>query len=117
MKADGDKIIFVADDSGKSWEIVNPGTLKDHVGHHVELSAHIYKDKGQIHVMKVTMAPTAIVALLVRMGRSKKFNRRRLVDSARGTETRNEKPCSTNPESLVAECWRCLLELKEWLGP
>ena len=55
VKADGDKITFVADDSGKSWVIVNPETLKDHVGHHVELSAHVYKDKGQIHVMKVTM--------------------------------------------------------------
>jgi hypothetical protein len=55
VKADGDKIIFVSDDSGKSWEVVNPETLKDHLGHHVELSAHVYKDKGQIHVMKVTM--------------------------------------------------------------
>lgn len=55
VKADGDKITFVADDSGKSWDVVNPETLKDHVGHHVELSAHMYADKGQIHVMKVTM--------------------------------------------------------------
>jgi hypothetical protein len=55
VKADGDKITFVADDGGKSWDVVNPETLKDHVGHHVELSAHVYKDKGQIHVMKVTM--------------------------------------------------------------
>jgi hypothetical protein len=29
--------------------------LKDHVGHHVELNAHVYEDKGQIHVMKVKM--------------------------------------------------------------
>ncbi len=55
VKADGDKIMFVADDGGKSWDVVNPDTLKDHVGHHVELSAHVYPDKGQIHVMKVTM--------------------------------------------------------------
>jgi hypothetical protein len=55
VKADGGKITFVADDGGKSWDVVNPETLKDHVGHHVELSAHVYKDKGQIHVMKVTM--------------------------------------------------------------
>jgi hypothetical protein len=55
VKADGDKITFVADDGGKSWDVVNPETLKDHVGHHVELSAHVYKDKGQVHVMKVTM--------------------------------------------------------------
>lgn len=55
VKAEGDKITFVADDGGKSWDVVNPETLKDHVGHHVELSAHVYPDKGQIHVMKVTM--------------------------------------------------------------
>jgi hypothetical protein len=55
VKADGDKISFVADADGKSWEVKNPETLKDHVGHHVELSAHVYADKGQIHVMKVKM--------------------------------------------------------------
>jgi hypothetical protein len=55
VKADGDKITFVADEGGKSWDVVNPEILKDHVGHHVELNAHVYKDKGQIHVMKVTM--------------------------------------------------------------
>jgi hypothetical protein len=55
VKADGDKITFVADTDGKSWDVVNPETLKEHAGHHVELSAHVYKDKGQIHVMKVTM--------------------------------------------------------------
>jgi len=55
VKADGDKITFVTDAEGKSWNVVNPETLKDHVGHHVEVSAHVYADKGQIHVMKVTM--------------------------------------------------------------
>jgi len=55
VKADGDKITFVADADQKSWDVVNPEALKDHVGHHVELSAHVYADKGQIHVMKVTM--------------------------------------------------------------
>jgi hypothetical protein len=55
VKADGDKITFVSDETGKSWDVVNPETLKEHVGHHVELSAHVYKDKGQIHVMTVTM--------------------------------------------------------------
>ena len=55
MKADGDKITFVTDEGGESWDVVNPEILKDHVGHHVELSAHVYKDKGQIHVTKVTM--------------------------------------------------------------
>jgi hypothetical protein len=55
VKADGDKIMFVADDSGKTWDVVNPETLKGHVGHHVEVNAHVYADKGQIHVMKVKM--------------------------------------------------------------
>ena len=55
VKADGDKVTFVADSDGKSWNVVNPETLKDHVGHHVQLSAHVYADKGEIHVMKVTM--------------------------------------------------------------
>jgi hypothetical protein len=55
VKADGDMITFVADSDGKSWNVVNPETVKDHVGHHVQLSAHVYADKGQIHVMKVTM--------------------------------------------------------------
>jgi hypothetical protein len=55
VKADGDKITFVADEGAKSWDVVNPETLKDHVGHHVELSAHVYPEKGQIHVMKVKM--------------------------------------------------------------
>lgn len=55
VKAEGDKVTFVTDSDGKSWNVVNPETLKDHVGHHVELSAHVYADKGDIHVMKVTM--------------------------------------------------------------
>jgi hypothetical protein len=29
--------------------------VKGHEGHHVSLSAHVYADKDQIHVMKVTM--------------------------------------------------------------
>ena len=55
VKADGDKLTFVSDKDGKSWDIVNPEALKGHEGHHVELSAHVYADKGQIHVMTVKM--------------------------------------------------------------
>ena len=55
IKADGDKYTFVNDKDGKSWEVINPETLKPHVGHHVELSAHVYADKMQIHVMSVKM--------------------------------------------------------------
>jgi|ERR1700684_3606912 hypothetical protein len=55
VKADGDKYTFVNDKDGKSWEVINPETLKGHEGHHVELSAHVYADKMQIHVMSVKM--------------------------------------------------------------
>jgi hypothetical protein len=55
VQADGDKVTFVADKDKKSWDVVNPEALKGHEGHHVELSAHIYPDKGQIHVMSVKM--------------------------------------------------------------
>ena len=55
VRADNNKITFVADEGGKKWDVVNPETLKDHVGHHVQLSAHVYPDKGQIHVMTVVM--------------------------------------------------------------
>lgn len=55
VKADGDKLTFVTDKDKKSWDVVNPEVLKGHEGHHVELSAHVYADKNQIHVMSVKM--------------------------------------------------------------
>jgi hypothetical protein len=55
VKAEGDKITFVSDQDQKSWEVMNPETLKGHEGHHVQISAHVYADKNSIHVMKVKM--------------------------------------------------------------
>lgn len=55
VKADGDKVMFVNDADQKSWDVMNPETLKGHEGHHVQLSAHVYADKNSIHVMKVKM--------------------------------------------------------------
>ena len=55
VKADGDKLSFVSDKDSKSWDVANPEALKGHEGHHVEVSAHVYADKGQIHVMSVKM--------------------------------------------------------------
>jgi hypothetical protein len=55
VKADGDKLTFVSDKDNKAWDIANPEVLKGHEGHHVEVSAHVYADKGQIHVMSVKM--------------------------------------------------------------
>ncbi|HTA25677.1 MAG TPA: hypothetical protein VK763_19255 [Terriglobales bacterium] len=55
IKFDGDKATFVADKDQKSWDVMNPDALKGHDGHHVQLSAHVYADKGAIHVMSVKM--------------------------------------------------------------
>ena len=44
VKADGDKITFVANEGERSWDVIN---AEYHVGHHVELSAHVYKDKAR----------------------------------------------------------------------
>ncbi len=55
IKADGDKYSFINDKDGKSWDVMNPETLKGHEGHHVQLSAHVYADKNAIHVMSVKM--------------------------------------------------------------
>lgn len=55
VKAEGEKYTFVNDKDKKSWEVMNPETLKGHEGHHVQLKAHVYADKNQIHVMEVKM--------------------------------------------------------------
>jgi hypothetical protein len=55
VKADGDKRSFVDDRDGKSWEVDNPEFLKEHAGHHVELSCQVNTDNQRIHVVKVTM--------------------------------------------------------------
>ena len=59
VKADGDKVTFVADEDGKSWDVMNPETLKPHAGHHVEVSGHVYADKMAIHIMSVKMVKKA----------------------------------------------------------
>lgn len=59
VKAEGDKVTFVNDADQKSWDVMNPETLKDHVGHHVSVSAHVYADKNTIHVLSVKMLKAA----------------------------------------------------------
>ena len=53
VRSENGKITFVADEGGKSWNVVNPETLKDHIDQHVLMNGHVYPDKGQIHVMSV----------------------------------------------------------------
>ncbi len=55
VKVEGDKITFVADKDQKSWTVENPEALKGHEGHHVQVKAHVYADKGSIHIMEVKM--------------------------------------------------------------
>ncbi len=59
VKAEDGKTWFVSDKDKKSWEVVNPEALKGHEGHHVQVSAHVYADKNQIHVMSVKMLPAS----------------------------------------------------------
>lgn len=47
---------FVGDKDGKTWTITNPEAVKGHEGHHVTLSAHVYPDKMEVHVMSLKMA-------------------------------------------------------------
>jgi hypothetical protein len=54
-KISEDGMSFVADKDGKSWKIVNPEAVKGHEGHHVVLNAHVYADKGEVHVMSLKM--------------------------------------------------------------
>jgi hypothetical protein len=55
-KISDDGKTFVSDKDSKSWTIQNPDAIKGHEGHHVTLSAHVYADKGEVHVMSLKMA-------------------------------------------------------------
>ncbi len=55
-KISDDGKMFVSDKDSKSWTIVNPEAVKGHEGHHVILTAHVYPDKGEVHVMSLKMA-------------------------------------------------------------
>ena len=54
-KISDDGKTFVDDKDSKSWTIQNPDAIKGHEGHHVTLSAHVYADKGEVHVMSLKM--------------------------------------------------------------
>jgi len=54
-KISDDGKMFVSDKDSKSWTIVNPEAVKGHEGHHVVLTAHVYPDKNEVHVMSLKM--------------------------------------------------------------
>ncbi len=51
--AEGASMVFVTDKDQKVLTIDNPDALKDHVGHHVAVKAHVMGDS--IHVESVKM--------------------------------------------------------------
>jgi hypothetical protein len=55
-KVSDDGKTFVSDKDSKSWTISNPNAVKGHEGHHVTLTAHVYADKNEVHVMSLKMA-------------------------------------------------------------
>jgi hypothetical protein len=52
-KISDDGKTFVSDKDSKSWTITNPDAVKGHEGHHVTLTAHVYADKNEVHVMSL----------------------------------------------------------------
>lgn len=59
-KISDDGMSFVSDKDGKTWKITNPEAVKGHEGHHVVLTAHVYADKGEVHVMSVRMPASSM---------------------------------------------------------
>ena len=55
-KVSDDGKTFVSDADSKNWTITNPDAVKGHEGHHVTLTAHVYADKNEVHVMSLKMA-------------------------------------------------------------
>ena len=55
-KISDDGKTFTSDKDNKTWTIQNPDAVKGHEGHHVVLTAHVYPDKNEVHVMSLKMA-------------------------------------------------------------
>jgi len=55
-KVSDDAKTFVSDKDSKNWTITNPDAVKGHEGHHVTLTAHVYADKNEVHVISLKMA-------------------------------------------------------------
>jgi hypothetical protein len=54
-KISDDGKTFTSAKDNKTWTISNPDAVKGHEGHDVRLSAHVYPEKNEIHVMSVKM--------------------------------------------------------------
>lgn len=60
VKANGDKLIFVADQDGKPWDVLNPQLLKAYQGDHVQIAGHIFTDHHLIHIHTVKVLKASI---------------------------------------------------------
>jgi len=52
---EGAKPVFVDDAKSTVWTIDNPDAVKDHYGHHIEVTGTEDAAKKQVHITKVTM--------------------------------------------------------------
>lgn len=52
---EGAKPVFVDDAKGTIWTIDNPDSIKDHYGHHIEITGTEDASTKQVHIAKVTM--------------------------------------------------------------
>jgi hypothetical protein len=50
----GEKLRLVTNQ--RVWNVDNPEILKGHEGHYVRVNAHVYPDKGSIHITEVKMS-------------------------------------------------------------
>jgi hypothetical protein len=55
VRSDNAKITLVADQGGKTWDVINPETLKNLVDQHIQVNANVYSEKGQIHVISIIL--------------------------------------------------------------
>jgi hypothetical protein len=59
-----DKVSFVLEKDGSSWDVMNPETVKGNEGHYVKLRAYVYADKKAVRVSTVKQGTGAITSEL-----------------------------------------------------
>jgi hypothetical protein len=52
---EGAKPIFVDDAKQQVWSIDNPDSIKEHYGHHIQMTGTADAQKKEVHITKVTM--------------------------------------------------------------
>ena len=60
VKANGNKLTFIADQDGKPWNLLNPQLLKGYQGDHVQITGHIFTNHHLIHIHTVKVLKPSI---------------------------------------------------------